>query len=147
MSKQTSENLDGNVGADKPPLITPEERETLKRNGRSAQDLDPVPVVKLHDPACRASWLLTEISPHDADVVYGLIDLSAGYPRPGQFRLSEQEAGDHPQFQVKRDPFFEPRYPLSVYAEAARIHGATTENEEILEKVAERLGYEPPSDS
>jgi hypothetical protein len=120
---QTEENLDGNNGSDKPPLITPEQREKLQANGRADRDLDPVPVVKLYDPIGAATWLLTEISPTDPDMAYGLIDLGAGFPRPGQYRLSELSAIAAGPLGIKRDERFMATHRLSAYAEAARIRG------------------------
>jgi hypothetical protein len=57
----------------KPVLILADARARLTANGKQGRELDHVPVVKIIDPGSPATWLLTEIRPDDADMVYGLL--------------------------------------------------------------------------
>ena len=140
---QTSENLDGNGGSDKPPLITQEEREKLKQHGRAAMDLDPVPVVKLHDPACRASWLLTDVTPHDHDVVYGFMDLARGYPTQGQFRLSELEAGG--LLWREQEPTVPPKVTYGLTGMGRDVHAALKALDAPARRLVEKATDESPA--
>lgn len=109
-------------------LITHEDRETLLKNGRDAArggTLDPRPVVKIFIPDGNATWLLTELSPSDPDIAFGLADLGQGTPELGGIVLSEiaqmrGAAGLPPE----RDRFFRGIAPLSVYAKAAFAAGS-----------------------
>lgn len=109
------------------PLITHEQRTLMLANGaRSAagEDIDPHPVVKLFAPDGAATWLLTELDPHDPDIAFGLCDLGIGFPELGSVSLSEL-ASVRGRFSlyVERDLFFTASQPLSAYADDARTHG------------------------
>lgn len=56
-------------------LIPHDLRTRMLANGaRSAagEDIDPYPVLKLFTPNGAATWLLTELDPHDPDIAFGL---------------------------------------------------------------------------
>ena len=75
--------------------LTDDERRGLLDNGlRAASDpgFDPPPLVRLFTPDGYASWLLTELDPHDPDLAYGLCDAGIGQPETGHVRLSELAA-------------------------------------------------------
>lgn len=106
-------------------LISSELRARLLENGaRSTSDEshDPFPVVRLHTPHARASWLLTELDPDDPDLAYGLCDLGLGAPKLDHVRLSRlvELAGDA----VVCDTAFVARQPLGAYLRDARAAGA-----------------------
>lgn len=106
-------------------LIPSELRVRLLENGaRTASDesLDPHPVVRLHTPDARSSWLLTELDPDDPDLAYGLCDLGLGAPKLDYVRLSRlvELAGDA----VVCDAAFVARQSLSGYLRDARAAGA-----------------------
>lgn len=106
-------------------LIPSELRARLLENGaRSASDEshDPFPVVRLHTPDARASWLLTELDPDDPDLAFGLCDLGLGAPKLDHVRLSRlvELAGDA----VVCDAAFVARQSLGAYLRDARTAGA-----------------------
>ena len=108
-------------------LLTPEIREKLLANGRSRKS-DHTPVVRFFNPAGAGTWLVTDADPEDTDIVFALADLGMGSPELGSVRLSEIQAFRGPfGLGIERDLYFEPRYPISVYAEAARRAGRIVE--------------------
>jgi hypothetical protein len=103
-------------------LLTPELRDRLLSNGRQ-RDVDHVPVVKLFNPVGAATWLATELD-EDNDTLFGLADLGFGCPEIGYFSLLELISVRLPfGLGIERDLYFEGTFPLSVYAEAARMAG------------------------
>ncbi len=108
-------------------LVTPELRERLIANGRNP-DSDRVPLVKWFNPAGAGTWLIVDADPEDPDIHFGLMDLGFGTPELGSVRLSELEAFEGPfGLGIERDLWFEGRWPISVYAEAARRAGRIVE--------------------
>lgn len=92
----------------------------------------------LFDPVGQATWLATEIDTDD--ILFGLADLGFGSPELGSFSLEEMQSVRLPfGLGIERDIFFEGRYPLSVYAEAARRAGSLVLAERILCKAASAL--------
>ena len=110
------------------PLITDDHRAQLLDNGAAAargEKRDPLPVVKLFTLDAHATWLLTELDPHDDDTAFGLIDLGMGTPELGHVRLSVLESIRGPRnLAVACDPHFTPRRRLSEYARLARADGS-----------------------
>jgi hypothetical protein len=109
-------------------LITPELRQLLLANGKASRAnprFDPHPVVKWLNPRGAARWLITELSPDDADTAYGLCDLGMGAPAPGHvsarglmsIRLLGGTLG------IERDIHWKANKPLSEYARLARRAG------------------------
>jgi len=127
-------------------LVTPEIRAALEANSaarraalaQGGREPDPVPVVRFFDPVGQATWLATEIDTDD--ILFGLADLGFGSPELGSFSLEEMQSVRLPfGLGIERDIFFEGRYPLSVYAEAARRAGSLVLAERILCKAASAL--------
>ena len=108
-------------------LITPEQRETLLANG-ARRGADHTPVVKFFNPCGAGTWLVTELDPEDESIAFGLADLGFHTPEVGSFSLSELEAFQGPfGLGIERDLYFEAKYTLSAYAEAARAEGRIVE--------------------
>jgi hypothetical protein len=108
-------------------LITDEQRAQLLANGRQSLDddgFDPVPVVKLFTADAGATWLLTEIDPHDHDHAFGLCDLGQGFPELGYVSLEElATVPGRLGLCVERDLHFKAAKPISAYAREARLTG------------------------
>lgn len=99
---------------------------------------DPVPVVRFFNPVGSASWLATEID--DDNILFGLADLGFGSPELGSFSLDELEMVELPLgLKIERDIAFEGRFPLSVYAAAARKAGSLVLAEDLLGRAARSL--------
>lgn len=131
-------------------LITDELRARLLANGAAETETNHVPVVKLFNPVGAATWLLTELYT-DGDTLFGLCDLGFGFPELGSASLAELEAVKGPLgLGIERDLSFAPRFPLSVYVEAARIAGHITEADRLLRYAAAALAlsqFELPPDA
>src|SRR3546814_14564542 len=92
-----------------------------------------------------ATWLITQMDPDEPDILFGLCDLGLGFPELGSVRLSELESVEGPLgLGIERDLYFEARYPLSVYAEAARRADSIVTATRLPADAALRLG--PPPD-
>lgn len=119
-------------------LLTNRLRTKLRANHVAAGTAghDPMPVVKFFNPCGAATWLATELYP-DEDTLFGLADLGFGCPELGTFSLAEL-AGVRLPFglAIERDLHFAGRFPLSVYAEAARHAGGIVEAEAALTRAA-----------
>lgn len=124
--------------------LAPEEiRARLLANGKQ-RDRDHTPVVKLFCPFSAATWLLTELDPDDPDIAFGLCDLGFGCPELGSVSLTEIQSVRGPGgLAVERDVHFQSRFPLSVYAEAARRQGSIIEATSFLSAIAAELGAAP----
>jgi hypothetical protein len=121
-------------------LITKEIEQRLLENGR-APDRDHRPVVKFFNPCGGATWLINQADPEEPDVLFGLADLGFGCPEFGSVRLSElRSVKSNLGLGIERDLHFEARYPLSVYAEAARLAGSIITATRLLDNAALRLG-------
>ena len=91
-----------------------------------------MPVVKFFNPVGAATWLLSELD-SDGDTLFGLADLGFGCPELGSVSLSEIASLTLPfDLSIERDLHFEARFPLTVYADAARMVGHITEDEARL---------------
>lgn len=115
-------------------LLTPEQRQQLSTNGHpDNRGKDHYPVVKLFLPGTNARWLLTELDPDEPDVAFGLCDLGLGFPELGYVLVSELETVSLALgWDVECDSSFESKYPISVYARAARLAQAITEEPHLL---------------
>jgi hypothetical protein len=128
-------------------LIPDDIRALLLANGAVECETDHVPVVKLFNPCGAAVWLITEMM-DDGDTLFGLCDLGFGSPELGYISLAEIESVKSPLgLGMERDLYFMPRFPLSVYTEAARIAGHVTEAEDLLTRAVTSLGKNPVSSS
>jgi len=108
-------------------LIPDDIREQLLANGRRSlveAKFDAVPVVKLFTPDAGATWLLTDLDPHDADRAFGLCDLGLGSPEMGWLSIFEIQSIRGPLgLHVERDLHFSADKPISAYAQEARVAG------------------------
>ena len=108
-------------------LITQEQKNQMLKNGMQTQH-DHIgnhwPVVKLFMPDGAATWLLSELSPDDPDVAFGLCDLGLGFPELGYVRLSEiARVRGTWGLPVERDRHFEAKKSLLEYSKDAREAG------------------------
>ncbi len=105
---------------------------------------DPAPVVKFFNPRGAATWLVTELD-EDGDTLFGLADLGFGHPELGSFSLAEI-AGLRLPFGlvIERDLHFVGRFPLSLYAEAARRTGGIIAGEAVLAFAANLIAPRDP---
>ena len=124
-------------------LLTQGQRARLIANGQSRGD--HVPVVKFFSPVGAGTWLFSELD-EDGDTLFGLCDLGFGCPEMGSASLAEIAAVSLPfGLTIERDLCFEGRFPLTVYADAARLRGGITENEARLEAAAAARAKENPA--
>ena len=115
-------------------LLTQDQRTRLIVNGQSRGD--HAPVVKFFNPVGSGTWLFSELD-EDGDILFGLCDLGFGCPEMGSVSLAEIAAVTLPfGLTIERDLCFEGRFPLTIYADAARVAGSITENETRLEAAA-----------
>ena len=123
-------------------LMTDEIKARLLANWQ-AEGEDHKPVAKFFDPSGAATWLITEMSEEDNDILFGLCDLGMGFPELGYVRLSELESvKGRLGLGIERDLYFEGCFPISVYAKAARQAGRITEANRILAQAAAALEAE-----
>lgn len=118
-------------------LFTTEQETKLLENGSPEnRDKDHPPVVKLFLPGSGCIWLLSELDPEEPSIAFGLCDLGLGFPEMGYVGLEELEELRHPIFElpVEADNSFKGKYPLTVYADAAREISRITKSEELLNK-------------
>ena len=124
-------------------LLTQDHRARLIANGKSRGD--HVPVVKLFNPVGSATWLFSEHD-EDGDSLFGLCDLGFGCPELGSASLAEIAAVSLPfGLTIERDLCFEGRFPLTIYADAARLCGGITEDEARLKAAAVARAKENPA--
>ena len=103
-------------------LITPELREQMLAKREEQGASDPPPVLKLFHPVGAATWLITSMDPDQNDYLFGLADLGLGFPELGGVSLSELQKYTGPLgLGIERDLHFAARYPISIYAQAARM--------------------------
>lgn len=115
-------------------LLTQEQRARLIANGLNRGD--HVPVVKFFNPVGSGTWLFSELD-DDGDTLFGLCDLGFGCPEMGSASLAEIAGVKLPfGLSIERDLHFEGRFPLTIYADAARLCGGITEDEARLAAAA-----------
>jgi len=115
-------------------LITENIRKKLIANWQNEdKNKDPYPVVKLFNPVGAATWLITEMVADQPDILFGLCDLGFQCPELGYVSLSELESIRlFGALGIERDRHFIAKFPLSIYAQAARTHGQITFEEKAL---------------
>jgi hypothetical protein len=124
-------------------LLTQDQRERLIANGKSRGD--HAPVVKFFSPVGATTWLFSELG-EDGDIMFGLCDLGFGSPEMGSCSLAEIAAVRLPfGLTIERDLCFEGRFPLTIYADAARVCGGITEDKARLEAAAAARTKESPA--
>jgi len=134
-------------------LMPDDIRARLLANGAVPQETDHLPVVKYFDPCGVATWIITELTPAEAegvdtDILFGLCDLGMGCPELGYVSLSElKSVTGRLGLGIERDLYFKARYPLSVYAHAADRRGRIVESDAPLAESAAILGIAPFQES
>lgn len=113
-------------------LFTKEQYDQLLANGRASAEseggIDHKPVVKIFTPDADATWLLSEIVPHDPDIAFGLCDLGLGSPEMGYVSLTElRNLRGMLKLPVERDLHFKAVGTLTQYAKAASLVGRIVE--------------------
>lgn len=112
-------------------LLTGEHRAALKAFFLD-ESQDHPPLVKLFCPWGPGTWLITGLT-EDEVLAFGLCDLGMGFPELGYVSLGELRAINGPfGLSIERDLHFRAKATIGVYAEAARIAGAITEDEDKL---------------
>jgi len=115
-------------------LYTQSQYDQLIKNGHE-RNKDHFPVIKLFMPGTGCTWLITELDPEQPDIAFGLCDLGMGHPELGYVSLEEiSSVKSRYGLGVERDLYFEAKYPISVYANAARSCQYITENDTILSR-------------
>lgn len=115
-------------------LLTQDLRARLIANGLNRGY--HVPVVKFFNPVGSGTWLFSELD-DDGDTLFGLCDLGFGCPEMGSASLAEIAGVKLPfGLSIERDLHFEGHFPLTIYADAARLCGGITEDEARLEAAA-----------
>ena len=110
-------------------LLTRTQRAQLLANGRQG-DVDYLPAVKFYNPLGAGVWLATELD-EDGDIMFGLADI--GYPELGSWSFAELGAIRLPfGMGIERDVLFSGLFPISVWAETARMAGSIRAAEQIL---------------
>jgi len=115
-------------------LISETIRQKLIANWQDEdENKDPFPVVKLFNPVGAATWLITEMVADQPDILFGLCDLGFHCPELGYVGLSELEnIRIFGALGIERDRHFTAEFPLSIYAQAARIHSQITFDKKAL---------------
>lgn len=107
--------------------ITDIDRQQLLKNGQEAKavkNFDPRPVLKLFAPWSNMTWLISEMSPDDNNVLFGLADLGNGAPEVGVILLSDLSSMEGPGgLNVEADRLFTPTATLNQYASEASLAG------------------------
>ena len=115
-------------------LVIAKLRKRLLANG-ARPGADHVPVLKLFDPTGSATWLFTERDPEHPDRLFGLCDTGQGQPELGTASLAElARVRGRFGLPLERDRYFTARYPLSVYARAARRAGRIVERGAVFDE-------------
>ena len=121
-------------------LMTPELREQLIANGKDREG-DHRPAVKFFNPAGAATWLVYAMDPEDNDYLRCLADLGMGFPELGGVLLSDLQGYRGPfGLGIERDLYFTARYPIRIYAAAARSAQRIVESGPLLEGAAREAG-------
>ena len=109
----------------------------LKNGSEQERGNDHSPVIKLFTPDADFTWLLTEIDPEDPDMAFGLCDLGQGFPELGYVSLAElATVRGRLGLPIERDLSFTGKFPISIYAAAARNNSVTTLDQSELERAS-----------
>lgn len=117
-------------------LFTEEQYQQLLKNGSPEyRDQDHPPVVQLTLPGTDCVWLLSELEPEAPNIAFGLCDLGMGFPELGYVDLEEIKTVRVGLFgfTIFNNPKFQGKYPMSVYASAARRHQRIVWDDKLLE--------------
>ncbi|OSZ82083.1 hypothetical protein CAP35_02090 [Chitinophagaceae bacterium IBVUCB1] len=123
-------------------LFTEQQYQKLLENGKPEnRDKDHPPIIHLHLPYTKCEWLISELDPENPNIAFGLCDLGMGFPELGSVDLEELQSikvGPF-GFSVLSNPFFVGTYPMSIYAEAAKLEGQITRDEMSLNKAFQSI--------
>lgn len=121
-------------------FLTETQYAKLINNGRPEnRDKDHYPVVKLFLPGSACIWLLTEVDAEEPRMAFGLCDLGIGFPELGYVDLEElSQVNSKLGLGVERDISFEEKFPISVYASAARSYMHIVEYENVLKQFCKK---------
>jgi len=121
-------------------LMPSELREQLIANGKDREG-DHFPALKYFHPVGAATWLIYAMDPDDNDYLHCLADLGMGFPELGGVLLSELQNFRGPLgLGIERDLYFQPKYPVRIYAAAARSARRIVESGPLLEAAAREAG-------
>ncbi len=121
-------------------------RQLLENGQPENRDKDHPPVVQVTMPFTDCVWLLSELDPEEPDIAFGLCDLGFGFPELGSVSISEITSVTHPVFPgvgAYCNPLFEGKYPMSVYADAARSERRIVWDDAILQRFTKKAKGSP----
>ncbi|MBF0379845.1 MAG: DUF2958 domain-containing protein [Magnetococcales bacterium] len=96
-----------------------------KASVESDEGVDHQPVVKLFTPDANATFLLSEVMPHEPDIAFALCDAGLGSPELGYASLKELATIRGPlNLPMEKDLHFKANKALSAYAEEAYMGGS-----------------------
>ncbi len=117
----------------------PQLQKLLENGSEQERGKDHIPVVKLFTPDANCTWLLTEVDPEQPDIAFGLCDLGMGLPELGYVDLDElSSAHGRLGLPIERDLYFTGKYPISVYANAARLCECITIEDSVLQQFSQK---------
>lgn len=114
-------------------LFNQEQYKQLIENGRNP-DKDHKPVAWIHILFNRCQWLISELDPANPSIAFGLCDLGQGFPELGYVDLDELLHAVNLPCNIGNDVSFKAKYPMSVYAAAAREMSEITTEDEVLKR-------------
>lgn len=120
-------------------LYTEEQKAKLLQNGLLENtDKDHTPVVKWFTPDANATWLVNELL--NDETAFGLCYMGHGFPELGYINIQEITEYVSPNgHKIERDIHFEGKFPMSVYAQAARSIRMITDNFNLLLEAEQNL--------
>jgi hypothetical protein len=114
-------------------IFTEEQYKQLILQG-GTPDKDHMPVAWIHILFNRCQWLISELNPEERHIAFGLCDLGQGFPELGYVDLNELLAAVDIPAMICNDTGFKSKYPMSVYAAAAREMSEITINDDVLRR-------------
>jgi hypothetical protein len=113
--------------------LTSQQRKLLLLNGTAEnRNQDSPPVALLSIPAIQGHFLISKITDDKSPLVFGLLEFSDGKPHVGFFLLDDLIALGE-KCEIENDEFFDPKFPLSVYIDAAEARRGISINEHFLQ--------------
>lgn len=97
-----------------------------RRAQQQGESIDAMvrPVVKLFTPDAGGTWLLSELSPGDCDLAFGLCDYADGNPALANVRISDlRYIHGRTNRTIEKDVHFKATKSLAAYTKQARIVG------------------------
>jgi hypothetical protein len=125
-------------------MIPEEIRTRMIQNALECQEgiaKDHAPEIKLFTKYGKGIWLLSELDQTN-NIAFGICDLGLGEPELSYVSIEHLESIKHARLRVpmiEPDKLFAPKYPMSVYLEAARKNKRITEDDSLLQLAAEYI--------